>query len=696
VRVRCRAFFFISRAAPAKQKQESNPRIKMPRPPIKAQKPVCSRPAAKKKKRMARVSSFVDKESLRDALKLVWRVFVLCAIWGGVIVGAVVAWYAYDMPDIRQIAQPERRPAITLLADDGTVFARYGDLQGQRVTAQDVPPDLVHAILAIEDRRFYSHFGIDVFGLLRAFLNNMRAGHVVQGGSTLTQQLAKNLFLTSERTTRRKVQEMLLAFWLEHTYTKDQILTAYLNRVYLGAGAYGVDAAANVYFGKPVSALNLRECATLAGLLRAPSRFAPTNNPALALARAKTVLAAMVEADYITEAEREASLTNDPKPSRKPGAGGDGHYFADWIVDQVSALLENVPQDIVIMTTLDLKLQRVAERKLDGVLAAEGEKRNVSEGALISMTRDGAVSAMVGGRDYAASQFNRATQAQRQAGSSFKPIVYLAAIEDGLRPDDMFDDAPIKIGKWSPQNYENEFKGSVSARQALAESLNTVAVRIAQKIGPARIIETARALGVTSPMQRDLSLALGTASVTPLEMTGVYAALATGGRAVMPYGIKEIRGHDGKVLFRREPVNLPVTVKPDAVATLVDMMTSVVSWGTGKAAALDRPVAGKTGTSSDYRDAWFLGFTGNYVTGVWLGNDDNKPMKKVTGGTLPAKLWHDYMVEAESGLPVHNLLEGMPDPAPRPADEQWTDRPPQQDGESSEDTLGTLILHLSQ
>ncbi len=625
---------------------------------------------------------------MRPALAFAGRVFALLAIWGTIAVGALVAWYAYDMPDVKQISQPERRPSITLLADDGTVFARTGDIYGQRVSARDVPTNLIHAILAIEDRRFYDHFGLDVFGLVRAFVRNLRAGRVVQGGSTITQQLAKNLFLTPARTTRRKVQEMLLALWLEHTYTKDQILAAYLNRVYLGAGAYGVDAAADVYFGKPVNALTLRECAILAGLLRAPSRFAPTNNPALAIARAKTVLNAMVEAEYITDAEKQMALTDVPLPARKPGAGGDGRYFMDWVVEQVGGILENAPQDIVILTTLDIGLQRAAERKLDGLLSAEDSERNVHEGALISMTRDGAVRAMVGGRDYAVSQFNRATQAMRQPGSSFKPIVYLAAIEDGLSPSDMFEDAPIKIGSWSPQNYDGTYRGTISARQALAESVNTVAVRVAQKVGPRKIVETARALGLSSPLERDLSLALGTSAVTPLEMTSAYAALATGGRAVVPYGIKEIRGQRGKVLYRREPVEWPVTVSSSSVATLVDMMTNVISWGTGRRAALDRPVAGKTGTSSDYRDAWFLGFTGNYVTGVWLGNDDNKPMKKVTGGSLPAQLWHDFMVEVEAGKPVRNLLEDMPE-AKAHAQENWSATPPEKT-----DTLGDFIRSL--
>ncbi len=635
-------------------------------------------------------------EKLHALARFCGKAVVLLCIWGGVAGAAVVAWYAYDMPDVRQIAQPERRPAITLLSDDGTVFARYGDLTGQKVSAKDVPPHLVNAILAIEDRRFYDHFGLDVFGLLRAAVHNMRAGRVVQGGSTLTQQLAKNLFLTPERTTRRKVQEMLLAFWLEHTYTKDQILTAYLNRVYLGAGAYGVDAAADVYFGKHVGALTLRECAMLAGLLRAPSRFAPTNNPELAMRRTKTVLSAMVDAGYISEAEEKAAFAAAPLPQRKPSASVDGHYFADWIVDQVNALLENAPQDIVVLTTLDLRLQRAAENKLENLLAKEGAARKVEEGALVSMTKDGAVRSMVGGRDYAESQFNRATQAMRQPGSSFKPVIYLAAILQGLVPDEVFEDAPIKIGKWSPENYDGKYRGAMRAREALAQSINTIAVRVLQKAGVSKVIETARALGVTSKMDADLSLALGTNTLTPLELTGVYAALATGGRAVTPYGIKEIRSKDGKVLYHRDEVTFPVTVDPASVATLAQMMTEVISYGTGTRARLDRPVAGKTGTSSDYRDAWFMGFTGNFITGVWLGNDDNKPMKKVTGGSLPAALWHDYMVEAEAGLPPRDLLEGMPTPQAPASAETWSDAPPDEVKEDeADDILGNLIRSLT-
>ncbi len=588
------------------------------------------------------------------------RLVALAVIWGGVLGGAFVAYCALDLPDIHQITQPQRRPSVTLQADDGTVFARYGDLFGDHVTLEDVPKYLPEAIIAIEDRRFYSHFGVDVWGLLRAVVRNVMASHVVQGGSTLTQQLAKNLFLSPERKLKRKVQEMMLALWLEHTYTKDQILTAYLNRVYLGNGAYGVDAASRLYFGKPVRDIDLQEAAMIAGLLRAPSRFAPSHDPAQAVLRARTVLEAMVEEGYITEREKRQAIASVPPPEHKPGSAGDGRYFADWVQDQIGPLVEDASQDIVVLTTLDLNLQRTAEHDVDAILARQDNK-DVSQAALVTLSYDGAVRAMVGGRDYRSSQFNRATQAMRQPGSAFKPIVYLTAIEQGMTPDDVFLDAPITLGSWSPENFDGKYRGPITARDALAESINTVAVRVFQRAGIDNVIETAHALGIASPLAREATLALGASEVTPLELTGAYASLAAGGRAVTPYAIKEIRNRQGEVLYQHPDVTLPRVVSEQAVETLTGMMEDVVRYGTGKRAALgDRPVAGKTGTSSDDRDAWFLGFTGNYTTGVWLGNDDGHAMRKIVGGSLPAQLWHDYMTEAESGLSARDLLSGPP------------------------------------
>ena len=581
--------------------------------------------------------------------------FILMGIWGGIIVGLFVGYCALDLPDIHQIAQPQRRPSITLEDDKGNVFARYGDLFGDHVTLADVPKYLPQAIIAIEDRRFYSHFGVDVIGIMRAMARNVMAHHLVQGGSTLTQQLAKNLFLTPERTIKRKVQEMMLAFWLERTYSKEQILTAYINRVYLGNGAYGVDAAARTYFNKPAHDLDLRESAVIAGLLRAPSRFAPSHDPVESMNRAKTVLQAMVDEEYITDRQRREAIASVAIPRTKPGSGGDGRYYADWVVDQLGGMVEETAQDIIVSTTLDMELQRLAERHIDMILSKND--KDVSQAALITMDNGGAVKALVGGRDYRQSQFNRATQAMRQPGSAFKPIVYLAAIESGLSPDDVIPDEPLRVGRWSPENFDGKYRGPVSARTALAESINTVAVRVFMRAGSEHVIAVARALGLTTPLEKDPALALGASEVTPLELTSVYASLASGGRAISPFGIKEIRSRQGQILYRHPDITPPQVVNSSSVSTLVDMMQDVVRYGTGKRAALgDRPVAGKTGTSSDYHDAWFMGFTGNYTTGVWLGNDDNHPMKKIVGGSLPAQLWHDYMVDAEAGLPPRDLL----------------------------------------
>ncbi|MDX2027604.1 MAG: PBP1A family penicillin-binding protein [Alphaproteobacteria bacterium] len=588
-----------------------------------------------------------------------FRFLVLVAIWGAIIGTLFVGYCALTLPDISQVTQAPRRPAIRLEAEDGTVFARYGDLYGDHVTLNDVPACMPEAVISIEDRRFYSHFGIDMWGLFRAALRNITARHVVQGGSTITQQLAKNLFLSPERTFKRKVQEMILALWLERRYSKDQILIAYLNRVYLGAGAYGVDAASRTYFSKPAHDMTLHECAIIAGLLRAPSRFSPARNPDQAMARSKTVLEAMQDEGYITHQEKKAALAGSLLPEQKPNMGGDGRYFADWVADQIAPLIEDSTQDVTVATTLDLKLQRQAEKHIDAILSKQNS-RDVAQAALVTLGYDGAVKAMVGGRDYRQSQFNRATQALRQPGSAFKPIVYLTALQQGLTPDDIILDAPITLGKWSPENFDGKYRGPVTVREGLAQSLNTVAVRVFQQAGVDNVIATAQALGISSPLARDTALALGASEVTPLELTSAYASLAAGGRAITPYAIKEIRNRQGQIIYRHPDVTPPATVSSGAVETLTGMMEEVVRSGTGRRAAIGRPVAGKTGTSSDYRDAWFMGFTGNYTTGVWLGNDDNHPMQKIVGGSLPAQLWHDYMADAEAALPERRLLAGPP------------------------------------
>ena len=578
---------------------------------------------------------------------------LVAAIWGGAALAVVLVYYCYDLPDVRQVAQHTRRPAVTLVAADGTRFSRTGELQGAIVEVNRLPPHMINAVLAIEDRRFYSHFGIDLIGLARAVVVNLRHQHV-QGGSTLTQQLAKNLFLSGERTLKRKVQEALLALWLEHLYSKDQILTAYLNRVYLGSGVYGVDAAAQTYFGKPAQKLTLREASVLAGMLKAPSRYSPLNNPAESYERADLVLHTMVESGFIT-AEEEAAAKTEPPAPRPVIADGIGRYFADWVSDHVNGYIGTDHEDLVVTTTLDLRLQQSAEQRLAGLLATQGKQFNVAQGALLALSPDGAVRAMVGGRSYGDSPFNRATQAQRQPGSSFKPFIYLAALSSGYTPETLVDDAPLRIGKWSPANYEKGFRGPIPLREALAHSVNTCAVRVLEHTGIDRVRSLAERLGITSPLGNDLSLALGTSEVSLIQLTAAYAGLANGGHPVLPHAIVDIRDTAGHVLYRRHGSSSAAVADPGAVAALTGMMTGVLATGTGKAARLDRPAAGKTGTTNEYRDAWFVGFTADYVAGVWLGNDDNDEMKKVTGGSLPAKLWHDFMIDAHAGLPPRPL-----------------------------------------
>lgn len=600
----------------------------------------------------------IKKRAARRPLPWGWigRASILCVIWGSVGLVAAVGWYAYDLPDIHQIEGRTRRPAITVLAQDGSRIARFGDYFSAQVHVRAMPKTLINAVVAVEDRRFFSHFGIDPWGLARAIFTNLRAGRMVQGGSTITQQLAKNLFLTPERTLRRKIQEMLLAFWLEHEYSKDQILTAYLNRVYLGAGSFGVGAAAETYFGKALNQINLYESAVLAGLLKAPSRYAPTNDPEAARDRAATVLGTMIDAGYITEVERTKALASAAK-STPPAPKFDGRYFAAWIVGQAQQYAQAMGQDLVISTTLDPKLQQAAERALNRALTEAGRKKQaIEQAALLSMSPDGAIRAYIGGADYDDSAFDRVTSAKRQPGSAFKPFVFLAAILGGLTPDSTVYDGPVDIGDYAPDNYQGKYYGTTTAREALAKSMNSVAVKLAQEHGLDPVRRLARQLGISSPLGQDLSLALGTSEVSLYEMTGAYASIAAAGQAVTPYAIAEIRGRDGNVIYHHNTSKMPQVVDAGAAATLVDMMQSVVARdGTGARAALDRPVAGKTGTTQNYHDAWFVGFTADYITGVWCGNDDNRAMRKISGGTVPARIWHDYMQAAESGQPPRDL-----------------------------------------
>jgi penicillin-binding protein 1A len=568
---------------------------------------------------------------------------VLC-LWGVIAVGAVVAYYAAQLPPIDQLTVPKRPPNIAILASNGSLLANRGETGGRTVSLKELPPYLPKAFVAIEDRRFYDHFGIDPMGIARALYRNLNRGGVAQGGSTITQQLAKNLFLTQERTASRKIQEAILALWLERNYTKDQILELYLNRVYFGAGAYGVEAAAQRYYGKSARNVSLSEAAVLAGLVQAPSRLAPNRNPEAAQARAELVIAAMHELGFITPGMTKTALGTPAQPVRPHGAGSV-NYAADYVMDVLDDFVGTVDTDIVVSTTIDPTLQAAAERVLVAELDEKGQKFRVSQGALVALQPDGALKALVGGRSYEASQFNRATVARRQPGSAFKPFVYLAAIERGYTPDMVLEDAPVRYGSWTPQNYDRKYRGPITMRDALALSLNTTAVKLNMEVGPKAVVRTAQRLGISSPLQANGSLALGTSEVTPLELVSAYAAFANGGNGVIPYVITQVKTADGKLIYKRPAGGgLGRVIDPGAVAMMNDMMHNTFVIGTARKAQIPGwTMAGKTGTTDDYKDAWFVGFTGNLVAGVWLGNDDGTLTKRVTGGNLPVEVWHDFM-----------------------------------------------------
>jgi penicillin-binding protein 1A len=598
---------------------------------------------------------------------------MLLGLWCVIIGGGALVYFALTLPDTSQLTVAERRPSVSILAEDGTLIASFGDLFGQPLTLKEMSPFLPRAVIATEDRRFYHHFGIDPFGLARAALTDLRAGQIVQGGSTITQQLAKILFLSPERNLARKIRETLLALWLEHRFAKDQILEIYLNRVYLGAGTYGVDAAAHRYFGKSAAKLNLFESAVVAGLLKAPTRFSPARDPDRAAARAGQVLGVMVEAGFITAADAAGAEKEGAAlpAARRPGS----RYFADWVADQIGDFAGTADRDLTVRTTLDPRLQEMAEAAIGDTLTRYGTKDAVSQGALVAVSPDGAVRAMVGGRDYGQSQFNRATQAQRQPGSAFKPFVYLAGLEAGLRPTDRLVDAPIRIGNWQPHNYLNRYQGEMSLAEGLAQSINTIAVQVAERAGIPRVIAAANRLGITSELARDASIALGTNEVNLLELVSAYAPFANGGMGVLAYGISEIRDSGGRILYRRTGSGPGSVVAPELADMMSNMLTGVIAHGTGKSAALPRPAAGKTGTTQDYRDAWFIGYTADLVAGVWLGNDDDTAMNKVTGGSLPAAAWHAFMLEATKDMPVKPLrIAGSSPEAPRPSEGSPFDR----------------------
>ncbi len=571
-------------------------------------------------------------------------------LWAGIAIVGAAVWAGAHLPPIQSLEIPKRPPTIEIVGIDGSVLAQRGEMAGANVALKDLPPYLPKAFIAIEDRRFYSHFGVDPFGILRAAVANVLHRGVSQGGSTLTQQLAKNIFLTQERTLLRKLQEAELALWLERKYSKNEILELYLNRVYFGSGAYGVEAAAQRYFGKSAKNVTLSEAAMLAGLVKSPSRLAPNRNPEGAEKRAQIVLTAMADAKFISDAQAQTSIAHPPV-SVKPVGAGTVNYVADWIGEVLDDLVGQIEESIVVETTIDPKLQAVAEAAVIDELAAKSVKFSVSQGALVAMSPDGAVRAMVGGRNYAESQYNRAVTSKRQPGSAFKPFVYLTAIESGLTPETVRQDAPLDVKGWKPENYSREYFGPVTLTQALAMSLNTVAVRVGLEVGPKNVVRTAHRLGISSKLEPNASIALGTSEVSMIELVGAYAPFANGGFAASPHVVTRIKTLDGKLLYARQPDQPSEVIEPRNVAMMDKMMEETLISGTARKAEIPGwTAAGKTGTSQDFRDAWFIGYTANLVTGVWLGNDDNSPTKKATGGGLPVEVWTRFMRAAHQGV----------------------------------------------
>ncbi|RFC62153.1 penicillin-binding protein [Fulvimarina endophytica] len=587
----------------------------------------------------------------------VFRTCLTLLVWGGLGVAMVVGYFAVKLPS-EAWAIPERPPNVKIVAVGGEMIANRGLTGGREVALDEISPYIPQAVMAIEDRRFYDHFGVDPLGIARAAFENYQAGSTVQGGSTLTQQLAKNVFLSPEQSFQRKIQEAILSLWLEQKFTKDQIMEMYLNRVYFGSGATGVEAASRRYFNKSAADVDLHEAALLAGLLKAPSRLSPARDAEAAKARADVVLTAMREEGYIDDAELAAAKAEEPVKAKSYWSGAE-NYAADVVMNDLKELIGEVKEDVVVQTTIDLDLEREAEKVIKKTV--NGARQNVSQGALVSIDGTGAIRALVGGVDYAKSQYNRAFQARRQPGSAFKPFVYQTAMEQGWRPETVLDDAPVKIGNWTPQNYDNRYRGPVTLASALQNSLNTIAAQLIEAVGPASVIETANRMGIKSQIGDNASIALGTAEVSLLELTDAFTPYANGGYQAKPHLINRVTTEGGKLLWERGAEVPPVIVDPDTVAMMNAMLTRVVSSGTGRRAEIDGwQVAGKTGTTNDYKDAWFIGYTANLTTGVWLGNDNGAKMQKVTGGSLPAEAWKEFMTAAHEGLP----------PTPLPGDYQ--------------------------
>lgn len=590
---------------------------------------------------------------------------------GLALLAGFVAFYARDLPSTDGLWRAERAPRISLIAADGEPLSVQGESHGAPARLSELPAHVPRAVLAVEDRNFYHHIGVNPVSVLRALMVNASEGEVLQGGSTISQQLAKNLFLSSDRTLKRKIQELMLALWLEHSFTKNEILTLYLNRVYFGAGAYGIDAASYRYFAKPARQLSVGEAAVLAGLLKAPSRYAPTRNPGDAGQRGRLVLDAMVAAKFLTPAEA-ARARAEPVRLASPRFAA-APYFVDYILAEAADLARGVDADLIVRTTFDPRVQEALEAGMTAGLALSPLPAEAQAAAVI-VDRGGAVRAMIGGRDYRASQFNRAVSARRQPGSAFKPFVFLAAVEGGYAPEDMVRDAPIEVDGWKPGNFRNQYFGEVTLTEAMARSLNSAAVRLQESAGRNAVRQTARRAGLAVKTHGP-ALALGVDAVTPLELAGAYAPFANYGYRAAPYAIDSIRTVEGELVYQRPAQVVEATASARGVDMVNRMMRAAVGWGTGRAAAIDGyAVAGKTGTTQESRDAWFAGHAGGLVGVVWVGRDDNRPMPEMLGGKAPATIWREAMSRALDATarptPLLAPLYGVEAP---PTDEPATD-----------------------
>ncbi|WP_297798857.1 PBP1A family penicillin-binding protein [uncultured Brevundimonas sp.] len=584
------------------------------------------------------------------------------AVWGLIFAVVFFAIFARDLPDTSSLYNVDRQPSVTYLDRSGALIAVRGSQMAPPVDLDSLPDYVPAAFVAIEDRRFWSHPGFDPIGMSRAMASNLKAKRVVQGGSTITQQLAKNLFLTPDQNLKRKVQELMLAVWLEVKFSKKEILALYLNRVYFGAGAYGIEAASQRYFDKPAQQLTVGEAALLAGLLKAPSRYSPVSESERAAGRATVVLNSMVETGIITEAQRQAAVAEPVRVSRTL-ASQHAQYFIDWLDKQVRSMVGEQTEDLIVETTLDLSIQTDAERAVRRIIDRDKDK-GVEQAALVAMDGDGRVRAMIGGASYPDSQFNRATEARRQAGSAWKPFVYLAALEAGYTPDTVVVDEPVTIGGWSPRNYSGGFAGQMTLAQAVAQSTNTVAAAVADQVGRSNVANVARRLGITGNISTSPSMALGAVEVSPLEMAQAYDAFANGGRRVKAYGISRIRTKSGRIVYQHGGAEANQAIHNPSLYYLNQMLRGVVTGGTGRAAAVGgRDIAGKTGTTSDYKDAWFVGYTGGFTAAVWVGKDDNTPMRRISGGGAPAAIWATFMQAALPKLAVQAIPNGpaLPD-----------------------------------